>query len=331
MDSTRRRGRQRNVSDRQKRDMEEQLERDRWWSKPQGTISASLVVRGDKAPPAVRGAWAKWNRAVEHYNDLKQTASEWLSTAWTIECSFDAELGEHVATFRVLHDDILERLRVGAIAGDCFHNLRSALDYVMWELVHQCAHTRGNPVITDPKKLARLPPFPLAFDGETRDAFARRVRKAPVTERVMNRIVEVHDFGENGAMPYLRYLRVLSNNDKHRSALAATVAVDLRSTRFVVHPPELEPDIEFLWEAGEGWEDGTRVAIVRVEEGAAPDRSVVLQERPPSQVQLKYMDGSTTAIDIWTMAGVLLVVQDVLDRLQELFDDPTESVPAGED
>jgi hypothetical protein len=70
------RGTNHDVSDRRKREMEQQLEQERWWPPPAGTISGSLVVRGDESPSEMRGAWAKWNRAVEHYNDLKDTAAE---------------------------------------------------------------------------------------------------------------------------------------------------------------------------------------------------------------------------------------------------------------
>jgi len=118
------------MSDRQKRELEQKLEQDRWWPRPPGTVSASLAVRGDEAPYQMRGSWAKWNRAVAHYRELKRAAPKWLRESWTIDCDFDADLGAHVATFRTRNDE-LERLRIGTIAGDCFHNLRSALDFVM--------------------------------------------------------------------------------------------------------------------------------------------------------------------------------------------------------
>lgn len=293
--------------------MEQQLEAERWWPRSKGMISASLVVRGDEAPAEMRGAWAKWNRAVEHYNDLRRTAAEWLTRAWSIECAYDPGLGNHVASFRVHDDDLLERLRIGAIAGDCFHNLRSAVDFVMWELIHQQARLTG---VAVPK---RPPVFPLAIDGESESAFERRVRKMPVSDRAMGRILEVHDFGENGAMPYMRYLRILSNNDKHRTGLVAMASVDVRTAKFAVHPPGPEPRTEFTWNPGDEWGDGTRLAVVRFDEGPQPDHIVRVVVPPASLVTLKYPDGSATVINLWTMTGVLLVVQDVLDRLQELF------------
>lgn len=266
----------------------------------------------------MQGSWAKWNRAVEHYHELGRTAAEWLGESWTISCDFDADLGGHVATFRV-RDDEMERIRIGTIAGDCFHNLRSALDFVMWELIHQ--HWRGTSATppTDERKLARLPNFPLALNQETREQFEGRVRKHPISERAMNRIVEVHDFAENGARPYLRGLRMLSNNDKHRVPLVAAAAVNLRETAFFVEPSDVAPETEYLLSVGEPFEDGSRFAVVRFGDAPRPDARVSVAKRPPSVMQLIYADGSGT-IDIWTVTGILLIVQDVLDALQELFE-----------
>src|SRR4051794_16865866 len=100
------------MSDGQKRELEEDLERGRWWPRPPGAVSASLATRGDEAPSQMRGSWAKWNRAVAHYHDLGRAAREWLRDSWSIECEFDAAVGGHVATFRT-REDGLERLRIG--------------------------------------------------------------------------------------------------------------------------------------------------------------------------------------------------------------------------
>jgi hypothetical protein len=306
------------VSDRQKQELEKKLEQERWWPRPPGTISASLAVRGDEAPYQMRGSWAKWNRAVAHYHELRRTAATWLRDSWTIECEFDADLAGHVATFRT-RDDELERLRIGTIAGDCFHNLRSALDFVMWELIHQHWRRTGTTPPTDERKLSGLPNFPLALNQETREQFESKVRKHPISERAMERIVEVHDFAQNGARPYLRGLRVLSNNDKHRVPLVATAAVNLPETAFVVESPDGDPETEYLFSVGDPFDDGTRFAIVRFKDAPRPEATVSVAKRPPSVLQLKYADGSGT-IDIWTVTGVLLDIQDVLDGLQELFD-----------
>ena len=302
------------VSDRQKQEMEQKLEQDRWWRRPPDMVSASLAIRGDAAPYPMRGSWAKWNRAVGHHHELRRTAATWLKQSWAIACDFDADMGGHVATFRT-QDDMLERLRVGTIAGDCFHNLRSALDLVMWELIHHHWRRRGTSPPTDERKLARLPNFPLALNHETREQFESRVRGHPISAHAMERIVEVHDFAENGARPYLRGLRVPSNNDKHRLLLVATAAVNLRETVFAVEPPDGEPETEYLLRVGESFDEGTRFAIVRFADPPRPEARVGVAKRPPSALQLKYADGSGT-IDIWTVTGALLVVQDVLDGLQ---------------
>lgn len=265
----------------------------------------------------MQGSWAKWNRAVEHFNDLKVTSAEWLRGAWEIETPFDPERGAYIATF-CTRSDYMDRLRIGTIAGDCFHNLRSALDFVMWQLILKHWEESGTTPPSDPGVLARLPTFPLARDDQTMEDFEKGVRQIPVlSESAKSRIVEVHDFAENGAQPYLRSLRVLSNFDKHRVLLIARARVYLQAARFRVDPTASNVRVERLLRPTDPFDDGTEFAAIRFDP-MRPDAEVKLARRPDEALQLEYIDGGGF-IDIWTMTGVVLTVQEVLDRLQPLF------------
>ena len=168
----------------------------------------------------------------------------------------------------------------------------------------------------------------VAFTTEVSGEPGAGQRKLPISKGAMERIVEVHDFAQNGARPSLRGLRVLSNNDKHRVPLVATAAVDLTETAFVVGSPDGEATTEYLLSVGEPFDDGTRFATIRIDDAPRPEAGVSVAKQPPSVLQLKYADDSGT-IDIWTVTEVVLVVQDVLDGLQDLFDYEEARPPTG--
>lgn len=66
-------------------------ENEPWWPKQPGMIKVNFAPRGQDGPHQMHGAWAKWERAVEHHFELRKTAPEWLEDAWRIEAEFDAE------------------------------------------------------------------------------------------------------------------------------------------------------------------------------------------------------------------------------------------------
>lgn len=278
-------------------------------------IKVNFAPRGQDGPYQMHGAWAKWERAVEHHFEIRKTAPEWLDTAWRIEVEFDAELDAHVLIFRVNTEG---RLRLGTIAGDCFHNLRSALDLTMWELAHQHWQESEEPVRHE-RELQRIV-FPIARPDETLEEFKKKWVLRHVSADAGRVICDMQRFdADDPANAALRQLRILSNIDKHQLLLAAGAAVGLDETRFTVEP-ELKAVSEYLLKKGESFDDGTRFAVVRFEDGPHPEAIITVGHRPTSELRLKLND--TSWINTWSLISYVLVVRDGLEKLEGLFPTP---------
>ncbi len=89
--------------------------------------------------PSLDGALAKIARAREHFDTLKEA-----SEAGVKACAGRAAV-EDSGDWKIVRISMREAmpLRISAILGDLFHNLRSALDYVAWELVRAAGGKPG--------------------------------------------------------------------------------------------------------------------------------------------------------------------------------------------
>src|SRR5687767_9529658 len=94
----------------------------------QGPYASASVASFD-------GVHLKLNRASEHGDAFKAEAREFLRRPDTCEirAEDDAQRGETV--FRVTRQPTRPPARLAVIAGDAIHNMRAALDYVVWQLV----------------------------------------------------------------------------------------------------------------------------------------------------------------------------------------------------
>jgi hypothetical protein len=82
---------------------------------------------------------AKIERAEEHVNNLKREIDAFLKCEpYTAIAENEEKTGDRV--FRV-HVNNQMPIRFGLIAGDSIHNLRAALDYLMWQLVEANGQT----------------------------------------------------------------------------------------------------------------------------------------------------------------------------------------------
>lgn len=250
----------------------------KWWTSPPGTIKLDVTSRADKAPDELRGAWAKWERAVEHHTALIEAGREWLDRpAFDVAVNYDAALEAHVASFVVLHRP---PPHLGAIAGDCLHNLRSALDLLAWQLAHRRWGDGGIP-----EDRFDEVSFPIARPHDTHERFARRKALKHVSADVSKMII---DFQRFGAHEPLLMLGVLSNVDKHRLILIGAATVRLRDTRFAWEPKHLRGSGEFLLDDGDQYDDGTRFGLIRFDTGGHPEAVVTVAEMPPSDLRLTY-------------------------------------------
>lgn len=106
------------------------------------------------------GAQLKLARADTHLKLVKSAIEEMIGPdAELIPGEFDAEGEQYV--FRAQRDSWHPDWLAPAI-GDCVHNLRAALDYIVWELVRAAGHVGSTstefPIFTDPKLYARFAP-----------------------------------------------------------------------------------------------------------------------------------------------------------------------------
>lgn len=196
--------------------------------------------------PDFNGCWAKWERAWEHRETLN---SEILPLVWTetypvtLSAKFDSQSGEHI--FRVAQFPEHLLMRFGLVVGDCVHNFRSALDYLVWQL---SVYGRDGRKPRKPKKVQ----FPI-MDIPPADMESPKDFLGGGT---LCDVLPAHRAIIEGWQPYNPYqgwkhhaghpfaiLRDLSNRDKHQMVneiLLATGALTKRGGAF-----EGVPIIEF--------------------------------------------------------------------------------------
>jgi len=78
------------------------------------------------------GHWLKFERAREHIEALEDAAEAWLDTdAYTIVRDVDPQSGLTVRRAKITESPPYS---LGLIAGDAIHNLRAALDHVVYAI-----------------------------------------------------------------------------------------------------------------------------------------------------------------------------------------------------
>ena len=196
------------------------------------------------ARPSLDDAFDKLRWARHHFEVLRSEVEPFEKRdAHTISVEVDADSGEYV--FRV-HNLEAPDPDWGLRIGDCLHNGRTALDYLMVRIVALVTDTEPRDVETVQ--------FPIHDDPK---AFASRIgslrKQHPVFSGYLTRIEELQPFNvgnpsiwgmeAHGGWPLhhmlpmaLKRLSTLDNIDKHRVIHAAWTGVDfLRSNK--VEPP----------------------------------------------------------------------------------------------
>ena len=179
-------------------------------------------------PHPLDGCNAKLNRAHEHLATLTAAHRDYLATKpYVADQEYRPDADEIVYFGRVVNPP---PLRLGVVIGDLIHNLRSALDHLVWQLVmwNGRTPTRDNqfPVCTDASKW-----------GKTSARMLSRVRQEHV-----DLIRSVQPFGkiDPGASPLARLHR-LWNEDKHQVVSTLLGAVrDPTDVSFIRRPISLD-------------------------------------------------------------------------------------------
>lgn len=162
------------------------------------------------------GCWAKVERAREHMHELEQLAEAFLRRHPN-QIRFDKYTEPGWVILRALVEP--PPVRISLVAGDLIHNLRSALDYLVWQLVRSEGGVGGTHTA-----------FPICL---SESEFDRRVRNPPKNRKsplhgidpsgdkwaLVDRFQPYHA-GHQADVEPLSALAALSNRDKHRSLLA---------------------------------------------------------------------------------------------------------------
>jgi hypothetical protein len=227
--------------------------------------SLSLVVstrEGDLPVerPSLRGCDAKVERAREHLKTLYKEIDAFIeSEPHEIVSEFDAETLTRIVRLRVLREP--DETAWAVLLGDFLHNLRSALDHLVWQLVllngaEPGAHNQ----------------FPIS---SRRDTYWRAKKDgAPsVRDHRLRGVAEAHRRVIDEVQPYRRgadaqkdplaILRQLSNVDKHQVLHAALIAVVEPNPDAFAAEGDERGVAEFEFNSGP-LEDGAEVLRIRV-------------------------------------------------------------------
>jgi hypothetical protein len=185
----------------------------------------------------------KIERAYQHIDDLDAALKSLKnSNVYTGESQFNPKTGYSV--FRA--GDILDPFKIPQLkdvilpmAGDVIHNLRSALDYLAWQLSDMTGRVdaaSGTP-LTD--KEIRDISFPIIDTTDPDTYKAKRVRQVKAMRQDAIDKIDLIEPYEAGKGHDLWVLHKLNNIDKHRLLIA--VVADLQSIEFTYKDREGRP------------------------------------------------------------------------------------------
>ena len=119
--------------------------------------------------------------------------------------------------------------------GEIVYNLRSALDQLVWQLVH-----------ANYKEPHHLNEFPI-FDDEPRFDEAVKRKLKGVSQESSDKIKEMQPFSENDEWDALKTLHALCNIDKHRSVIFPFYSLDrCKVTYHGGGDPDIKPHVNFI-------------------------------------------------------------------------------------
>lgn len=206
--------------------------------------------------PKLNGAYAKIRRANHHLSQLHASIEEWGS----------AEENDHVPTFDydpsqnrlefMLHKVKPDDINWSLIIGDVVHNLRSALDH----LIFQLALLNGHPV-----EKCRKSAFLVCIDEASYKESSRRIQGlvSPTALAMIQVLQPYKAAAETGKDPRKSNLWIISQLDiidKHRTLVIAAKNFRASSISYAVN--EEEP---MIIEAVDTWKplvDGAKIATI---------------------------------------------------------------------
>jgi hypothetical protein len=255
-------------------------------------------------PPSLEGCREKQRRGMKHLHDLDDAIAEWVGEPgvdpkpYEISGEFCADSREYVFTGKLTKplDDLL---LWGIVFGDAIHNLRSALDHLVWQLV-----------LLNEKKPTGANQFPICDTGANYWSLGKDGKQSHREWRLEG-VSDAHKALIDEMQPYrarippstihaLSALRDLANHDKHRLIHLTDFAVDFPSREAM--------DELFIANADAGERIGTRFEPFRYDRETevfaaeyscpGPNPDVSVQGQPPlgigmskSRARLSHVQG----------------------------------------
>lgn len=189
--------------------------------------------------PSLEGCREKQRRGLKHLTDLDSAIFDWLGEPgvdpkpYRLSGEFDPDAGEYIFKGQLLKPT--EHLLWGVMLGDGLHNLRSALDHLVWQLV-----------LLNGKQPGGASQFPICDTGAS--YWSRRWKDGKETasyrEWHLGGVGDTHKAIIDELQPYrttlppnslhpLSALRDLANHDKHRLVHPTVFAVDFPTAETV--------------------------------------------------------------------------------------------------
>ena len=215
---------------------------------------------------------AKYDRAKEQFDEFLAESDAWFNKDPEPHFSrgyFDTKTWEWVERFQIREEP---PARLGVLIGDTVHNLRSALDHLMWQVTLLDGGTPNDST-----------QFPIASKSKAQfDRMAnRRIPGLRAKHRTLLKRVQPYHAGNDAHRHPLSVLATLSNTDKHQivnpaySFIAGDSAKDLDDLVNSFQGPGSPPPVEFfLAKEGQRLIHGTPWFRIRFPRDQEPPRRV---------------------------------------------------------
>lgn len=163
--------------------------------------------------------WLKLDRAQEHLDELQDEIARYARLEpYRAEERRQPKGKRHLAAY-VLRVTQAVPDRIALVAGDCAHNMRSALDHLAVAMSDKDARTSANFPIEEQLIWQRGADGEFVVkDDDARDRFTRAVRgMTPEAKALVERMQPYNS--ERIAPNALRVVRIIDNADKHRDVV----------------------------------------------------------------------------------------------------------------
>jgi hypothetical protein len=155
----------------------------------------------DLRRPSLDGATLRIERAIRHFDEFEKSSSEFRKSNRD-KVVIKQDSGNPQSLPVTFHDSLIVPLCLSLPVSDCIHNLRAALDYLIYELAFLDSGT-----VKDGTQ------FPIEDDPQ---AFNKKRRNRYLCGLSDDHIRKIESLQPYNGVNWTRTLRTISNPDKHR-------------------------------------------------------------------------------------------------------------------